>query len=129
MKKVLAVILTVFMMFSMGTMVVACDKTGDDVGQTQELTDEQKVRNAVERRAMSVRYGKIGGNEIKYSYATITNLKWSGESKCTVSGVLKLIDIYGTTWKNNFDCVVTSSDNGNTWNAGSFTYKNKWTQN
>lgn len=132
MKKILSVILTIFMMFSIETMAVAC-KDNDDNGtsQTQELTDAQKVRNAVTIKAYLQHFSKsIGGNEIKSSRASITYLSWAGEDKCTVSGVMYMTDIYGTVWKNNFDCDVTTSDGGETWNAGSFKYKSEsWSKN
>ena len=132
MKKILSVILTVLMMFSIGTTIVACkDDMDNDTSQTQELTDEQKIRNAVTTKASLQFLGSIiGGNKIKSSRAIITNLSWSGESKCTVSGVMQKTDIYGTVWKNNFDCVVTTSDGGETWEAGSFEYKSEyWSKN
>ena len=127
MKKFLTIIFTVFMLFSIGTMAVACKNTSDDTSQTQELTNEEKVRKAVTSRAISEGlFTTINGNEIKSSSATITNLFWSDENTCKVSGVITMRDIYGTIWKNNYDCVVTTSDDGETWKAESFEYKSKY---
>ena len=131
MKKFLTIFLAVFMLFSIGTTAVACkNNTGDDTSQTQELTDEEKVRNAVITKAIFQYFGRtIGGNEIKDSSATITNLLWLDKNTCKVSGVMKMKDVYGTIWKNNYDCVVTTSDDGEHWKAGSFEYKsNYWSK-
>ena len=121
MKKFLAIILTVFMMFSIGTTIVACKD--NNTTQTQELTDAQKIRNAVSTKARVEYFGSsIGGNKLTSSRATITHILSAGEDKCTVSGIMEMTDVYANVWKNNFDCVVTTSDGGETWNAGSFKY-------
>ena len=132
MKKFLTVISTAFMMFSIGTMTVACkDDVDNDTNQNQELTDEEKICNAVTSKA-SLQYlgSSIGGNKIKSSRATITNFSWLGECMCTVSGVMYKTDIYGTVWKNNYDCLVTTSVGVDTWKAGSFKYRSEyWSKN
>ena len=132
MKKVLSVILTIFMMFSIGTMVAGCTSAENSTSQTQELTDSEKVRNAVKGKAlMQYMFYSIGDNKLKSSDATITNLDWNSDKTiCTVSGKMKMIDVYGTHWTNNFDCIVTYSESTDKWTAGSFNYKSQsWSKN
>ncbi len=131
MKRILALFLIVFMLFST-SLITGCQKddANNDTTQTQELTKEDKVRNAVRVRILSYSLiAKIGGNEIRSATQTITNIKWLSESECLVSGIAYMTDIYSTRYKNNFDCRVTTSDNGETWSARSLEFKsNYWSK-
>ena len=130
MKKFLAIILTIFITFSIGTVMIACnDNTNNKTNQTQELSNEQKVRDRVNLKGR-VCYldSSIGGNDLTKSSVNITNYKWTSEYQCIVSGTMQCTDIYGTIWKNKFDIVVTSSDNGKTWDTSDWEFKGKWTK-
>ncbi len=131
MKRVLALFLMIFMVFSIG-ITIGCqkDEADNDTTQTQELTKEDKVRGAIETRVLIYSlFATIGGNEIKYGRETITNIKWLSESECLVSGIAYMTDIYNTRYKNTFDCRVTTSDNGETWSAGNLEFKsNYWSR-
>ena len=125
MKKLLTIILAVLMMFSIGTIATSC-KDKDNVKQEQTMTPEEKIRSAVRSRAYYYKMMTIGGNSLARTVADITYVGSIGETSCTVSGVLHAIDVYGTGWRNNFDCVVTTSDNWETCKAGSFTFKSEY---
>lgn len=125
MKKFLTIILAVFMMFSIGTIVTSC-KDKNDVKQEQTMTPEEKIRSAVRQRGYYYRMMTIGGNSMKSTVAEITYVGYIGKTSCTVSGVLRATDVYGTVWRNNFDCEVTTSDNWETCKAGSFTFKSEY---
>ena len=128
MKKILSIVLILVIIFSVGAIIVSYkDDGGNNINQTQELSDEEKIRQAVIDRSRLYWFGSyIGGNEIKSSIATVTNLSWSGEDTCIVSGVMQKTDIYGTVWINNYDCTVTTSDGGETWKAGNLIIKNEY---
>lgn len=105
----------------------ACGSTSTGHGSTSK-TPEQEVRSAVESRGMFEYFGSsIGGNELKSSRATVTNVKKVSDTKYIVSGQIVMTDIYGTNWNNNFDCEVKNS--GGSWTASSFEYTSKnWTK-
>ena len=64
---------------------------------------------------------------MKSSEATITNISKISENEYLVNGRMEMIDVYGKSWTNNFDCTVVSYD-GKTWIIqGDFRYKsNHW---
>ena len=65
--------LIVFMLFST-SLITGCqeDNANNDTTQTQELTKEDKVRNAVRGRILSYSLiAKIGGNEIRSATQTM----------------------------------------------------------
>ena len=122
-KKILCLMLAVLAVCSL----CACG-SGSNSSSTKEKTPEQQVRSAVESRGMLQYYGStIGGNELKSSRATITNVKKVSDTEYLVSGKIVMTDIYGTNWNNTFDCKVKKS--GDSWSAGSFEYTSKnWTK-
>lgn len=123
-KKILCLLLAVLAVCSL----CACG-SGSNSSSTKEKTPEQKVRSAVESRGMLEYFGStIGGNELKRSSATITNVKQVSDTEYRVSGKIVMTDIYGTDWNNTFDCKVTQKSDGS-WSAGSFEYTSKnWTK-
>lgn len=130
MKKLASIILTIFMTFSIGTTITACHN--DNTPTTLELTDREKVEDAVWRRGIFFYYGcSIGGNQLQSSSVSITYLSFSRDgNKCYVSGKISATDIYGTTYSNTFDCDVTTDDNGETWKCHEFEIKNtNWNKN
>ena len=67
----------------------------------QEESVEDKVRSAVTSKASLEYFGnKIGGNELKSSSATVTNVKKISEKEYNVSGKIEMTDVYGTKWNN-----------------------------
>ena len=117
MKTVLCLMVTILMICSL----CACGSSGG----TTVMTQDQEIRSAVESRGMIEYMGsKIGGNDIKSSRATVTNVKKVSDYTYLVSGKMVMTDVYGTNWKNTFDCKVTQKSNGN-WSAGSFEYTSK----
>lgn len=122
-KKILCLMLVVLAISSLCACV-----DGSDSSSTKEKTPEQQVRSAVEASGRTAYFGKsIGGNEIKSSSATITNVKKISDTEYLVSGKVVMTDVYGTKWNNNFDCTVRKS--GDRWSAGSFDYtSSKWTK-
>ena len=125
MKKMKYIVCWLLVFVTMGTL---CACSGDAMGESESAED--KVRNAVHTRAVIAYYGSsIGGNELKSSSATITNIKKVSDTEYRVSGKMVMTDVYGTRWSNYFDCEVTTSD-GEKWRAGSFEYTgSKWTRN
>lgn len=122
MKKILSIILSICMVFSMGTAMTACDKSGTSTSSTQEQTNEEKVRDRVEMKGRLYFLGySIGGKELKSSRVNITYLYFnSDETECYVSGRITATTIYDTTYSNYFDCEVKTSDGGETWEISSF---------
>ena len=123
-KKILCLMLAALAVCSL----CACG-SGSNSSSTKEKTPEQQVRSAVETRGMIEYFGStIGGNELKRSSATITNVKQVSDTEYRVSGKIVMTDIYGTNWSNTFDCNVTQKSDGS-WSAGSFEYTSKnWTK-
>ncbi len=123
-KKTLCLILAVLTACSL----CACGN-GSNSSSTKEKTPEQQVRSAVESRGAVEYFGStIGGNELKRSSATITNVKQVSDTEYRVSGKIVMTDIYGTNWSNTFDCKVTQKSDGS-WSAGFFEYTSKnWTK-
>lgn len=116
-KKILCLTLAVLTVCSL----CACG-SGSNSSDTEEKTPEQQVRSAVETRGLIEYFGTtIGGNEIKRSKATITNVEQVSDTEYRVSGKMVMTDIYGTSWNNTFDCKVTQKSDGG-WSAGSFEY-------
>ena len=123
-KKILCLMLAVLAVCSL----CACG-SGSKSSSTTEKTPEQQVRSAVESRGMLQYIGStIGGNELKSSRVTITNVKKVSDTEYRVSGKIVMSDIYGTNWNNTFDCKVTQKSDGG-WSTGSFEYTSKnWTK-
>ena len=127
-KKMICVVLVLAFVFC----CCACGKSGsggtDSGVGAGETSTEDLIRAAVETRAMTVYFGMtIGGNELKSSRATITNVKKVSDTAYNVSGKIVVTDVYGTTWNNTFDCSVTQRSGS--WSAGSLNYTSKnWTK-
>lgn len=124
-KKMICVLLALLTVGSL----CACGMDSSSNGTSKtEITPEQQVRSIVESRGMTQYIGSaIGGNELKSSRATVTNVKYVSFTEYVVSGKIVMTDIYGTNWNNTFDCKVKKS--GNIWSAGSFEYTSKnWTK-
>lgn len=123
MKKFLSIILTIFMMFSIGTTATACNKSSTSTSSTKEETNEQKVRKAVNREAMYYG-GTMNGDVVRYSSVSITYLRFASDGlSCSVGGKITVKDSYDTRYSNTFDCKVTTSDDGETWKVSSFEVK------
>lgn len=122
MKKI-NLIVWLLLSLLMLTSLCACKGAGDG----DSVPVDHKIRAAVMSRADFEYYGaSIGGNELKSSTATISNIKKVSDTEYKVSGKIIMTDVYGTKWSNNFDCEVTTS-NGEKWVAGSFNYTSgKW---
>lgn len=92
--------------------------------QSPAETTEDKVRNAVSNQLHVAFLGmSIGGNEAKSSRGTVTNIKQISDTEYQVSGKITVIDVYGNSWNNDYDCIVTQNTSGD-WNAGSLKYVN-----
>ena len=126
MKRIVAIILVLCVALSL----FACGKSKGGSDISAENSTEDQVRSAVESKGMMMYYGStIGGNELKSSKVTITNVKEVSETEYLVSGKIVMTDVYGTNWNNTFDCEVTYSDIRESWSAGSFDYTSKnWTK-
>ena len=124
MKKFKIIVCWALIIVTLGTLC-ACGNASEKKAESVE----DKVRSAVTSRGMLEYYGStIGGNELKSSQATITNVKKISDTEYRVSGKIVMTDVYGTKWNNTFDCEVTTSD-GEKWRAGSFDYTSKsWTK-
>ena len=125
MKKLKFVVCWLLVFVTLGTLC-ACSENA--IGESKSVED--KVRDAVYTRATMAYYGSsIGGNELKSSRATITNVKQISDTEYRVSGKMIMTDVYGTQWSNYFDCKVTTSD-GEKWRAKSFEYTgSNWSRN
>ena len=123
-KKILCLMLAVLAVCSL----CACG-SGSNSSSTKEKTPEEQVRSAVTSRGAFEYYGStIGGNELKRSSVTITNLKQVSDTEYRVSGKIVMTDVYGTNWNNTYDCKVTQKSDGS-WSAGSFEYTSEnWTK-
>lgn len=123
MKKLLCLFLVAIMMFA----VSSC-------GGSKEESESDLVRKAVTDYALGqeILGGiTIGGNEIKTIRPNITYVEKQEEDLYRVSGQMTMIDIYGTEWKNTFDCSVELGVDGD-WlvSYGGFDYTSKnWTKN
>ncbi len=133
MKKLLAILLVFTMCFGLCACELATLGSGKETTEPQK-SEEEKVWDAVyiqERatEAVDSRFTTIGGNAIKSVSTNITNIKKVADDEYLVNGTITKTDVYGTRWNNQFDCKVTSSDDGETWHAGSFEYKSSsWTK-
>ena len=133
MKLFRRILCMLLVLFTVG-ILCACGSSSTGTGSTstgtgsKSKTPEEEVRSAVESRGMFAYFGSsIGGNELKSSYTTITNVKKVSDTQYIVSGKIVMTDIYGTNWNNTFDCTVRKS--GESWSAGSFEYTSKnWTK-
>ena len=126
-KKLMCVALVLMLLCG----VCACGANGSDSSSSDvdvEESTESAVRSAVETRGMIARLGMtIGGNELKSSRVTITNMKKLSDTEYRVSGKIVMTDVYGTDWNNTFDCEVEYT--GSKWSAGSLKYTNdRWTK-
>ena len=127
-KKLLCAVLALVIVCS----CCACGRNGssdtDGGVEDVEKTTEDVVRSLVETRGMTAYFGmKIGGNELKSSRVTITNVKKISSTEYNVSGKIVMTDVYGTQWNNTFDCSVKQRNDD--WSAGSLEYTNdKWTK-
>ncbi len=122
MKTLKRIFCIMMVILTIGSLCACGTKSG--TGDSGKKTPEDYVRAEVESRGRFEYFGSsIGGNEIKSSRATITNVKKVTDGKYVVSGKIVMTDIYGTNWNNTFDCEVTGS--GEKWNAGSFEYTSK----
>ena len=132
MKKVICLSLAFILAFSL----CACGmltESGDNSNKTPEKSEIEKVHEAIEMRRMVTeatdqRFTTIGDNAINRVSVNITNLEKISDTEYIANGTITKTDVYGTQWKNQFDCKITTSD-GEEWSAGSFVYKNdKWTK-
>ncbi len=86
--------------------------------------DEKMVREAVVSAGVRAGVGKaIGGNDIKFSEATVTNVERVTDDLYRVNGKICMTDIYGTKWENRFDCEVIRANNS--WLAEPLQYKSE----
>ena len=124
MKTLKIIVCWILIIVTLGTLC-ACGGAKE-----KEESVEDKVRSAVRTRGMVEYIGSsIGGNELKSSSATITNLKKISDTEYRVSGKIVMTDIYGTKWNNTFDCNVYLRTDGESWSASSFEFTSKsWTK-
>lgn len=113
MKRVVCLFIAFLFIFSL----VSCENS-------EVKTTEDKVRECVINRGAMEWLGlKIGGNEIRTSSATITNVRKVSEKEYIVNGKMQMTDIYGNVWTNTFDCTVESIDGENWILPDGFSYK------
>lgn len=124
-KKLLCAVLVLAIVCS----CCACGKNNTDGSvESEEKSTEDVVRSLVETRGMTAYFGMtIGGNELKSSSVTITNVKEISDTEYNVSGKIVMTDVYGNKWNNTFDCSVKQRNDN--WSAGSLEYTStKWTK-
>ena len=130
MKKTVKILALFLAIISITALVCACgnSSTGNSNTSQSKATESEvdAVETKVKTKGLFEYYGtSIGGNEIKSSEVTITNTKRISSNEYLVNGTMTMIDVYGTRWKNTFDCTVTRSTGSTSWSAGTFEYRSK----
>ena len=116
MKNLKTIICWILIILSLGTLC-ACGDTNNKRSPEQQVSDIVFTKSVGE-----FRWSTIGGNELRSSSATITNVKKVSDSEYLVSGKMVMTDIYGTKWNNTFDCTVLYDFDDDEWSAGQFEY-------
>ncbi len=126
MKKTIAFILALYLCIGL----CACSTNTNDskYSTNNEKSEYEKVHDAVELQRMVTeatdkKFSTIDGNQINSVRVAITHTEKISDTEYIVNGKITKIDVYGTSWNNTFDCSVTTSDNGESWDAGRFQYK------
>ena len=103
-KKSLCIILA---LLTICTLCACGNPSGGSSAKSSLEQEVEQVRSAVQVRGSLLHWGTtIGGNEIKSSDVTITNVKKMSDTEYIISGKIVMRDIYGTNWNNTFDCTV-----------------------
>ncbi len=87
-------------------------------------TTIDKVHSAVTLKACAAYcYLTIGGNELKSSKATITNIEQTSTYMYRVSGKMEMTNIYGVRYYNYYDVSVSYRPDTDRCTVGAFNYQ------